>query len=83
MLGAHPRPVFVPPQGSIEEPWILSASHHWYDLSVSSNDDPTFLRRLAGHVENGRPSISDPAADTRITARPKSRPKGFPSLIPA
>jgi phospholipase C len=66
--GAHPRPVFVPPQGFIEEPWILSASHHWYDLSVSSNDDPTFLRRLAGHVENGRPSISDPAAVAPVTA---------------
>jgi len=36
-----------------------------------------------GHVENGRPTISDPAADTRITARPKPHPKGFPSLIPA
>jgi phospholipase C len=65
--GAHPRHVIVPPLGSIEEPWVLSASHHWYDLSVSNNDDPTFLRRLAGHVENGRPSISDPAAVAPVT----------------
>jgi phospholipase C len=29
---------------------------------VTSNDDESFSRRVAGHVENGRPSISDPAA---------------------
>jgi phospholipase C len=65
--GTRPRPVLVPSSGSIEESWILAASHHWYDLSVTSNDDPTFLRRLAGHVENGRPSISDPAAVAPVT----------------
>ncbi|WP_213766192.1 phospholipase C, phosphocholine-specific [Caballeronia sp. dw_19] len=65
--GARPRPVLVPSLGFIEESWILAASHHWYDLSVTSNDDPTFLRRLAGHVENGRPSISDPAAVAPVT----------------
>jgi phospholipase C len=65
--GAQPRPVSVPALGSIQESWILGASHHWYDLSVSSNDDPTFSRRLAGHVENGRPSISDPAALAPVT----------------
>lgn len=41
---------------------MLASSHHWYDLTVSSQDDASFARRLAGHVENGRPSISDPAA---------------------
>jgi phospholipase C len=65
--GAQPRPVLVPSLGSVEESWILAASHHWYDLRVTSNNDPTFLRRLAGHVENGRPSISDPAAVAPVT----------------
>jgi phospholipase C len=60
--GAHPRPVIVPPNASIEEAWVLSASHHWYDLTVSDNDDASFQRRLAGHVETGKTSISDPAA---------------------
>jgi phospholipase C len=59
--------VIVPPLGSIEEPWILAASHHWYDLTVTSNDDSSFIRRLAGHVENGRTSISDPAAVAPVT----------------
>ena len=33
----------------------------WYDLSVSSDQDSSFARRFAGHVENGKPSTSDPA----------------------
>ncbi|MDQ7802966.1 phospholipase C, phosphocholine-specific [Amycolatopsis sp. A133] len=32
----------------------------WYDVSIVSDHDPRFLRRLAGHVETGRPSTSDP-----------------------
>ncbi|MFD9906968.1 phosphocholine-specific phospholipase C [Streptomyces sp. NPDC059063] len=39
----------------------LSGSRRWYDLTVVSSADSTFLRRLAGHVENGLPGISDPA----------------------
>lgn len=60
--GARTRPVLVPAEAHIEEAWVLASSHHWYDLTVTSNDDASFSRRLAGHVENGRPSISDPAA---------------------
>jgi phospholipase C len=36
-------------------------SNGWYDLAVTSDHDHAFLRRLAGHVETGRPSTSDPA----------------------
>ncbi|MGW7006474.1 phosphocholine-specific phospholipase C [Streptomyces sp. NPDC054933] len=39
-------------------------SHGWYDLSVSSDHDSTFQRRLAGHVETGHVSTSDPAIAT-------------------
>jgi phospholipase C len=38
--------------------WSLRDSHHWYDLSVSTAHHRW---RLAGHVEDGRESISDPA----------------------
>jgi phospholipase C len=37
----------------------------WYDVTVTSDHDDAFLRRLAGHVENGRPSTSDPAIGAR------------------
>ncbi|WP_211127686.1 phosphocholine-specific phospholipase C [Streptomyces yatensis] len=36
-------------------------SHQWYDLSVVSDHDSGYLRRLAGHVETGRAGMSDPA----------------------
>ncbi|MFF8774279.1 phosphocholine-specific phospholipase C [Kitasatospora sp. NPDC015120] len=36
-------------------------SHRWYDATITSDLDPAFRRRLAGHVETGRPSTSDPA----------------------
>jgi len=36
----------------------LSTSHGWYDLAASIAGDPAYLRRFAGHIENGRPSIS-------------------------
>ncbi|MFF2812614.1 phosphocholine-specific phospholipase C [Streptomyces sp. NPDC058000] len=39
-------------------------SHGWYDLSVACDQDTTFLRRLTGHVETGKPSTSDPAIVT-------------------
>lgn len=36
-------------------------SHEWYDLSVVSDHDSGYLRRLTGHVETGRAGVSDPA----------------------
>jgi len=59
---AHERNVIVPAGGHIEEVSVLASSHHWYDLRITSRDDATFAWRFAGHIENGRPSISDPAA---------------------
>jgi len=41
--------------------WTLSAQQRWYDLSLTSDHDPRWLRRLAGHLENGTPGVSDPA----------------------
>jgi phospholipase C len=39
----------------------LAASANWYDYSLRVNGLPGWLRRFAGHLENGLPSISDPA----------------------
>jgi phospholipase C len=39
----------------------LAASSNWYDYSLRVNGVPGWLRRFAGHLENGLPSISDPA----------------------
>ncbi|WP_405726870.1 phospholipase C, phosphocholine-specific [Streptomyces sp. NBC_01537] len=39
-------------------------SHDWYDLSVTSDHDAAFVRRLAGHLETGQPGVSEPAIAT-------------------
>lgn len=39
----------------------LDARHHWYDWCLTLPEQATFLRRWAGHVETGGPSITDPA----------------------
>jgi len=39
----------------------LREQHGWYDVSVTVADNRTFGRHLAGHVENGQDSWSDPA----------------------
>jgi len=39
----------------------LRNAHGWYDLAITVDTDASFARRLAGHVETGRSSISDPA----------------------
>src|SRR5258705_10495822 len=49
------------PGQSFRERWSLESSFGWYDLSVEVDTDEGFLRRLAGHVENGRDTVSDPA----------------------
>ena len=39
---------------------VFTIGHHgWYDVTIASADG-RFVHRLAGHVETGRPSISDP-----------------------
>jgi phospholipase C len=67
--GREPRLVFV--EGGAE-PWRVSLAagatqakafttkHGWYDLTVRDAIDPTWLRRLAGRIETGKDSISDP-----------------------
>ncbi len=49
------------PGQSFRDRWSLRSSFGWYDLAVQANTDQAFLCRLAGHVENGRDSASDPA----------------------
>lgn len=48
------------PCQSFRQDWSLRGSFGWYDLTITVAGDTTFLRRLAGHVETGAPSLSDP-----------------------
>lgn len=65
--GAAPRHIEVAPQGEQEACWRLADSHHWYDLTVTAGDAGAFMRRLAGHIETGRASYTDPAAVAPVT----------------
>ncbi|NLU70537.1 phospholipase C, phosphocholine-specific [Streptomyces sp. HNM0574] len=42
----------------------LGDSERWYDLTVTTDTDDGWRRRLAGHVETGGPGVSDPALRT-------------------
>jgi phospholipase C len=50
----------VKPGGADTGRWSLGRTRGWYDLVVTVQGDPDFEYRFAGHVENGKPSISDP-----------------------
>lgn len=59
--GAADRSFDVPGQSSSSLPVNLANSHHWYDLTVITEGEDRNEIRLAGHVETGRISITDPA----------------------
>ncbi|GHH95125.1 phosphocholine-specific phospholipase C [Streptomyces capillispiralis] len=56
--------VTVRPGATVHRTVDLRRSRRWYDLTVTSATDASFLRRFVGHVENGRPGTSDPAIHT-------------------
>ncbi|MFF7187833.1 phosphocholine-specific phospholipase C [Streptomyces sp. NPDC008222] len=62
--GGHAQAVTVRAGATVRRTFGLGAGRRWYDLTVTSEADPAFLRRFAGHVENGRPGVSDPAIVT-------------------
>ncbi|MFJ5678545.1 phosphocholine-specific phospholipase C [Streptomyces sp. NPDC093097] len=62
--GGPGQTVRVDPGGTVTQRIDLTASKRWYDLTVTADSDAGFLRRFAGHVETGRPGVSDPALRT-------------------
>ena len=57
--GKHSK-VTVPPWATVKVPVPTAFGTGWYDVSVTSASHSKYLRRLAGHVETGKPSVSDP-----------------------
>ena len=49
------------PREDLDRNWSLQVTHGWYDLIVRIEGDADFEYRIAGHVETGRDSVSDPA----------------------
>jgi phospholipase C len=48
------------PGDASTERWSLGRTRGWYDLTVTVQGDPRFEYRYAGHLENGKASLSDP-----------------------
>lgn len=49
------------PGESGERTWELNPTSGWYDLIVTAESDSTFRYQIAGHVETGEESRTDPA----------------------
>ncbi|MER6914379.1 phospholipase C, phosphocholine-specific [Streptomyces sp. NPDC000594] len=62
--GGGRRTLAVRPGATVRHTVRLRGRRRWYDVTVVSRGDTRFLRRFAGHVENGTPGVSDPATVT-------------------
>jgi phospholipase C len=60
---------FLGPLGTFEGELSLQKFYGWYDLIITVGGDPTFEYRLAGHIETGDESISDPALGGLVTLK--------------
>ncbi|VWD42035.1 phospholipase C [Burkholderia lata] len=60
--GGAARTLTVPAGQRVEAHWDLSCSSHWYDLQFAVAGNAGWTRRIAGHVETGKASLTDPAA---------------------
>jgi len=58
--GVPAQTVEVPAGGSSTVAFDLAASAGWYDVAVTMPATPRYLRRYAGHHEDGRAATSDP-----------------------
>ncbi|PYE18406.1 phospholipase C [Paraburkholderia silvatlantica] len=65
--GRKERSVTIAASQSAETHWTLTDSACWYDFSVYDASSNDLLFRLAGHLETGRVSTSDPAATHVVT----------------
>lgn len=59
--GAAPETVELKPGGGTVRFIPKNAPGGWHDLRVLLQEAPGFQQRLAGRIETGKPSISDPA----------------------
>jgi phospholipase C len=67
--GMPTRQYDLAPGQVVQDRWKLVESGHWYDLTVTCKGHIEFSRRMAGHVETGSASITDPAASEPLLQR--------------
>lgn len=57
----HVREKWLNSTESVDFDWALQRSHGWYDFTINFDSDSAYRYQLAGHLENGTDSVSDPA----------------------
>ncbi|MEV5613103.1 phosphocholine-specific phospholipase C [Streptomyces sp. NPDC052225] len=62
--GGQARTYTVKAGATAQQTVDLSATKRWYDVKIVLEGDAGYLRRLAGHVENGQAGVSDPGLAT-------------------
>lgn len=63
-LGAQGQAAGGAPGRTLKLRWSLEATFGWYDFTVEVESDATFRQQIAGHLENGKDSMTDPAIAT-------------------
>jgi len=56
-------------RATLSDKLTLEQFYGWYDFIVTVGGDPSFEYRLAGHVETGQDSFSDPALGGLVTLK--------------
>ncbi|MFJ9038425.1 phosphocholine-specific phospholipase C [Streptomyces sp. NPDC102406] len=62
--GGQPQTYTVRAGATTQQTVDLRATKRWYDLRIVAEGNAGYLRRLAGHVENGQAGVSDPGLAT-------------------
>jgi phospholipase C len=55
------------PNQSFTEFLSLEQFYGWYDITIEAETDSTFQKRLAGHLETGEDSMTDPAFGSSLS----------------
>jgi phospholipase C len=56
----HHRTIDVGPGATVSHSWTVTRSQGWYDIELTVTGDDGFRYQLAGHLENGDDSTTDP-----------------------
>jgi len=57
--GDGPWTYSVPAGGTVSDFFNAAAyTHGWYDFTITTDTDPSWMRRFVGHLETGQPSIT-------------------------
>ena len=57
---APERTLILPAGSAMTVQWPIAQASYWYDLEIRVAEFPQIMLEMAGHIENGKPSLTDP-----------------------